>query len=259
MRSLLFLLLFGSSRFLSCSDIEITEDAFQALKENFSVNRESAEQELRQNLEGDNSEEYLRALVKSGVINFKILADNLPKNIEFLSYALCLQKNENWDTLMSSGSRNAFGFGILINERFAESSLNKVPISMAIENRYKREELSQIFFDAQLALDKGEKSYEVLKQEAISKIENLVNDPEFLADPRFWQPVSSKENAVGKVGGPPAKQTDHAVSKIGGYEAEYQPKENPRSLSWLYWMLGALILGGVGVLAWNSRKGSSAV
>lgn len=34
--------------------------------------------------------------------------------------------------------------------------------------------------------------------------------------------------------------------------------ENPRSLAWLYWMLGALILGGVGVLVWNSRKGSSA-
>lgn len=35
-------------------------------------------------------------------------------------------------------------------------------------------------------------------------------------------------------------------------------EENPRSLSWLYWMLGALIFGGVGVLVWNSRKGSSA-
>ena len=29
-------------------------------------------------------------------------------------------------------------------------------------------------------------------------------------------------------------------------------------LSWLYWFFGAFILGGVGVLAWNSRKGSSA-
>lgn len=27
---------------------------------------------------------------------------------------------------------------------------------------------------------------------------------------------------------------------------------------WLYWMLGVLILGGVAVLVWNSRKGSSA-
>lgn len=34
--------------------------------------------------------------------------------------------------------------------------------------------------------------------------------------------------------------------------------EKPHSLSWLYWMLGTLILGGVGVLVWNSRKGVSA-
>lgn len=33
--------------------------------------------------------------------------------------------------------------------------------------------------------------------------------------------------------------------------------EKTGSLSWLYWFLGALILGGVGVLVWNSRKGSS--
>ena len=31
-----------------------------------------------------------------------------------------------------------------------------------------------------------------------------------------------------------------------------------QALSWLYWVLGVLILGGVGVLVWNSRKGSSA-
>ena len=34
--------------------------------------------------------------------------------------------------------------------------------------------------------------------------------------------------------------------------------ENPRSFAWLYWMLGALILSGIGVLVWNGRKGSSA-
>lgn len=32
----------------------------------------------------------------------------------------------------------------------------------------------------------------------------------------------------------------------------------PRALSWLYWILGSLILGGVGILVWNSGKGSSA-
>lgn len=37
------------------------------------------------------------------------------------------------------------------------------------------------------------------------------------------------------------------------------PAEKPRSLVWIYWMLGVLILGGVGVLVWNSRRGSSAL
>lgn len=32
----------------------------------------------------------------------------------------------------------------------------------------------------------------------------------------------------------------------------------PRSLTWLYWFLGVVILGGVSVLVWNARKGSSA-
>lgn len=36
------------------------------------------------------------------------------------------------------------------------------------------------------------------------------------------------------------------------------PSEKPRSFSWLYWILGALILGGIGVLVRNERKGSSA-
>ena len=36
------------------------------------------------------------------------------------------------------------------------------------------------------------------------------------------------------------------------------PSETPRSPRWFYWVLGALILGGVGVLVWNSRKCSSA-
>lgn len=31
--------------------------------------------------------------------------------------------------------------------------------------------------------------------------------------------------------------------------------EKPRSLSWLYWILGSLIWGGIGVLVRNSRKG----
>lgn len=258
MKNLLFFWLFMLSSSLLSAGPEITEDTFQNLKKKLSVNSELAEEELRQNLKGDNSEEYLRALITSGTINFRILAKNVPENIEFLSYALYLQKNDNWETLMFSGSRNAFSFGNFIKENFSDNKLVSLPISAAIQNRYKREELSQIFFDVQLALNKGGKSYEELKQEAIGKIETLVNDPEFLEDPRFWQPVSSEENTVGIVGGPPAKQTDHVVSKIGGYEAEYQPKENPRSLSWLYWMLGALILGGVGVLVWNSRKGSSA-
>lgn len=32
--------------------------------------------------------------------------------------------------------------------------------------------------------------------------------------------------------------------------------ENPRSFAWLYWVLGVLILVSVGLLGWNSRKGS---
>lgn len=39
-------------------------------------------------------------------------------------------------------------------------------------------------------------------------------------------------------------------------DLDYSQIKNPRSLSWLYWMLGVLILGGLGVLVWNSRKGS---
>ena len=239
---------------------EVFDDYLSALNTKLYDDKIAAKEEFRSRLREDDSEAYLRALVDSRVMNFQLagmLTETLPENLEFLGYGLCLQKNKLWESLMISDNRNAFSFYVLINENFAEESLTKVPISMAIRNRYKREELSQIFFDAQQALEKKEKSYEELKQEAISRIETLVNDPEFLADPRFWQPASSEESAVETVGGPPVKQTNHVVSNIGGDEAEYQPEEKPRSLAWLYWMLGALILGGVGVLVWNSRKGSS--
>ena len=37
-----------------------------------------------------------------------------------------------------------------------------------------------------------------------------------------------------------------------------EKKDKSRTLQWFYWILGLLILGGVGVLVRNSRKGSSA-
>lgn len=45
-----------------------------------------------------------------------------------------------------------------------------------------------------------------------------MNDPDFLADPRFWQPVSSEEDAVGTFGGSPNEQTRRAGSKLGEYD-----------------------------------------
>lgn len=34
-------------------------------------------------------------------------------------------------------------------------------------------------------------------------------------------------------------------------------QDNEKPANWIYWMLGVLILGGVGMLAWSGRKGSS--
>lgn len=51
------------------------------------------------------------------------------------------------------------------------------------------------------------------------------------------------------------KANERSVSKETTAQSE---EEKTRSLPWLYWILGSFILGGVGVLVWNSRKGSSA-
>ena len=53
-------------------------------------------------------------------------------------------------------------------------------------------------------------------------------------------------------------ETKLSASKPPVEDLESSRVKNPRSLSWLYWILGSLILGGVSVIVWNGRKSSSA-
>lgn len=70
-------------------------------------------------------------------------------------------------------------------------------------------------------------------------------------DPRQLQAQKRKLERVSGNG----LETPRSKAKLAHISTE---NKKPRSLVWLYWMLGALILGGVGVIVWNSRKGSSA-
>lgn len=77
----------------------------------------------------------------------------------------------------------------------------------------------------------------------------------FKGDPRRYNHLGVVEirEASGKKG-----ETNLSASKPQVKGLESSQTKNPRSLSWLYWMLGTLISGGIGVLVWNHRNSSSA-
>lgn len=148
MRRAVLLLIFLLTESIFSQSLADFDDCFSALNATLHRDESSVKEELRGRLREDDSEAYLRGLVNSRVMSFQLaemLTEILPEDLEFLGYGLCLQKNKLWESSMLSANRNAFSFKILINKNFAAEPLTKVPISMAIQNRYKREELSQIF------------------------------------------------------------------------------------------------------------------
>lgn len=60
--------------------------------------------------------------------------------------------------------------------------------------------------------------------------------------------------AISSIEKPKPSQRSQPVSEAVPTQKE---EESPQALLWLYWVLGALILGGIGVSVWNSRKGST--
>ncbi len=84
----------------------------------------------------------------------------------------------------------------------------------------------------------------------------LNNHPDF--EGRFTKELTNRERPEKK----PLVRPDSSSEKSTGAqsnESSQKPSiENPSSFAWIYWVLGVLIMGGVGVLVWSSRKGSSA-
>ena len=80
--------------------------------------------------------------------------------------------------------------------------------------------------------------------------------PDF--EERFTEELAKREESERK----PFERSDSSSETSTGMQSVDTPQkssiDNPRSFAWLYWILSVLILSSVGVLAWNSRKGSSA-
>lgn len=84
-----------------------------------------------------------------------------------------------------------------------------------------------------------------------SRIQRIDNRYEIYLGKEPPSPISRKYLAGNK--------KDTAVEKlVGSKQAPALDGKRNSPKHWLYWFLGALILGGLGVLVWNSRKGSSA-
>ena len=75
---------------------------------------------------------------------------------------------------------------------------------------------------------------------------------------RFTEELANSKQSERKSLDRPDSSSETSTGAQSVDTPQKSPTENPRSFAWLYWVLGVLILGGVGVLVWNSRKGSSA-
>ncbi|MDP0491122.1 MAG: hypothetical protein Q7Q71_08765 [Verrucomicrobiota bacterium JB023] len=83
----------------------------------------------------------------------------------------------------------------------------------------------------------------------------LNTHPDF--EGRFKEELSNLERPEKKTFVRPASSAEAPAKKEIAEMSQNSSTEDPRHPSPLYWILGTLILGGVVVLVWNSRKGSS--
>ena len=226
-------------------------------KENRYENNNLIQEELRNWFSINHSKPLLRRIINNEELGYQIartIPEALPPELEFFGYALCLEHAQFWDAIIAP-NRNSFDFSIIIQQQFADSMLDAVPISAAVSHPGKRSEITKIFFEAQVELEKGEKTYEELKRETIKKIEASANDPEFLADPRSWKPAqnTSQKFSPAPIIGSKAEVT--RTINAENFDSELKSKsEKSQPLSWLYWILGVVILGGLAKLILSSRR-----
>ena len=75
---------------------------------------------------------------------------------------------------------------------------------------------------------------------------------------RFTEELANSKQSERKSLDRPDSSSETSTGAQSVDTPQKSPPENPRFFAWIYWVLGALILGGVGVLGWKGSKGSSA-
>lgn len=117
-----------------------------------------------------------------------------------------------------------------------------------IENDLKGETASEL----KLFLD--EIDQEGLSSDVLNIVSNANSRASILVERQAIHKSSQENPRKERVEDLSSKPTESKAFPNSGNRLE----NKPHSLTWLCWVLGALILGGVGVLVWNNRKGSSA-
>lgn len=248
-------LISGESERVDQALIEIYEEAGKLVRRSESRDIDEVLSDVRAYTE-PYTEEILALDPKSHPRVFSLL-NFLPPEPEVFDHILELYNTQQTD--LSRISANA----VISLNRF-----NEVTEFIALDSIKNVEDFSTFRAGATLALkwqikkaiqpleeaaDNSDPRISELAEEVLSALSGEQTD-----ESTELKPENSSNDEPSEI---PDKDRDEAItseSKLVEKEVKETSEENPHSAQRIYWVLGALILAGVGVLAWNSRKGSSA-